>query len=666
MDNLIFDPGFYTKVRIDQHGNILGADQITKSDLPNHTHDLKEITGDFKDKVVEVLSTFFANNADSSVEFSFDPVTSTVTADIRLDGTTVSKNKYGELTSKNAGEIIEIPTQPTPSITIEDVRKEVYEVLSTAFANNDVVTFDWNTKAHTFETDIKIDGVTISKNIDGELYASGSGVPTDSLGCATHNHTSTQITDFEEAVKLLLEKYHNQSIDIAILRNFIDNSTIVINSYGQLSSVSTVIGKHTHELKDIVDYEPPESAAKQPMTGLGPNAVYDTGVIDFSKLNIGYSILALSQYLNEVVNKRMTALNDKILQLSSEGNNAGGVFFTPHRLSIKNILYDTVNNCYREVYYANQLYLTLDFLAKNTGKITLYVNGVAKGSADIAALKATGYSSGIFSVEESYYKNFTLVQVLKIDVREFVQQEGYYQFKLKYSTDVAEDNSTTVAIYATPYESLPYEVADITPTHKILTTKYYDPIQYYTYKVTIPDYEKYRFINNLAGFTKGVITGVIHVPTILTLPNLFTATTLPLEFPHEQEQSTSILYTYISSMNQCGVVNDVVTPAINGQYYQITFDIPCTEMCNAMQLWGFPDGCSIYKHQDDWARDNNNAIYPHVSGIIKNNAPYKLLWLSGYDSGRQIIHLKVESRKPLDLKSVQIKPCIIHNTTRTL
>ena len=43
MSNLIFTPGFYTKVRLDDEGHIVEAENLEKEDLPLHQHSVNEI-----------------------------------------------------------------------------------------------------------------------------------------------------------------------------------------------------------------------------------------------------------------------------------------------------------------------------------------------------------------------------------------------------------------------------------------------------------------------------------------------------------------------------------------------------------------------------------------------------------------------------------------------
>lgn len=90
------DPGFYTKVRLDNQGNIIGAEDLIAEDLPDHHHTAHDIVG-IESIVATQLSKGIANNMQNAVEFKFDKKTNGLSADVRIDDNTIIKNSYGEL-----------------------------------------------------------------------------------------------------------------------------------------------------------------------------------------------------------------------------------------------------------------------------------------------------------------------------------------------------------------------------------------------------------------------------------------------------------------------------------------------------------------------------------------------------------------------------------------
>ena len=184
MANLMIDPDYYTKVLLDQNGNIIGVGQLDELDLPEHKHNWDEIGGDFKKKVIESLSQFFVNNANSAVVFDFDKQTGTVTADLRYDGVTIFKNEDGELESAGgggeggSGPSLECATHTHVVKDITDFEEAVKKLLKenqNAFGVEDF-------------RDI-IDNVTIIINESGKLSAVGTGV-------SHHTHKMADIEDY--------------------------------------------------------------------------------------------------------------------------------------------------------------------------------------------------------------------------------------------------------------------------------------------------------------------------------------------------------------------------------------------------------------------------------------------------------------------------------------
>lgn len=366
--SLIFSPGYYTKIRLDDEGKIQDASQIDQTDLPKHSHSASDIDDvSLENKITQILSTFFVNNTNNAVNFTFDSNTKTISADINIDDVTISKNEYGELFvtnnrfapgcnsqssdsdldidwpypnySSNSDSSSSNDSNNTSTINIEDlldkintnlrtfrnkIPKIVKNSLADLFVNNidSAVIFNWDDNTKTYSADLRYDEFTINKNEYGQLYAAFGGsykpgssssqsssssentypnfpINVDKLNCANHSHKAAQIEDFEDAVKDIFDEYSkNLNID---LENLIDGVTIKINEYGQLVAVKTATEKHKHILADITDYNPPVPAVKQMMSELDDDASLEDGIVDFSKLNVGYSILALSKCLQDVV-----------------------------------------------------------------------------------------------------------------------------------------------------------------------------------------------------------------------------------------------------------------------------------------------------------------------------------------------------------------------------
>ena len=216
MSNLIFTPGFYTKVRLDDEGHIVEAENLEKEDLPLHQHSVNEINKrELKDTIAEILATFFANTNDTSVRFVYDSRTKTVSADVDIDDESITKNEYGQLIAVGGAEGSGGSFTPETDISdisnqLETFRSSIPEIvlqsISRIFANDSqaAVVFNWDPNTKTYSADLRYDGISISKDENGDLIATGSK-PGDGGDCASHTHTSSQIEDFDEAVKALFE-----------------------------------------------------------------------------------------------------------------------------------------------------------------------------------------------------------------------------------------------------------------------------------------------------------------------------------------------------------------------------------------------------------------------------------------------------------------------------
>lgn len=656
------NPGFYEKVRLDQHGNVIDAGHLEAKDIPEHKHTLADLDEDeIQRKVIETLSTIFANSESSAVIFDWDPYTNTVSADVNIDDETITKNEYGQLigcsssisegTDLNLDDVLEAINPK-----LEKLKKEMNEDISKMFVDdmNDGVKFDFDKTTNTFSADVKIDGVTIIKNEFGELCVAlgeGGEVSPVNTSCATHTHTHNDIEDFADAVKNLFEQWA-QAINIDI-SNYIDNETIILNEYGQISSVSNIVKKHTHSMEDITDYVPPDPAARQAMKDLGEDVVYDLGVIDFEELNIGYSILALSQYIKDVVLKKIDRVTNLLaeFELNNGGNGIGSVLkVDPNSLS--NDLYDKISKVYRRVYYTNALWLILDYLPKATGIMKLIINDNEVDRCSLDSLQYTGSGAGGFVVQRTYVKGIGIAKVIRINMANYIQNEGIFNIRIEFESDGGvKDSLPSLTVATSPYKSLPYEIEDVTQTHKIGKNNYYDVPTVYRYRVSIKDYANYRFINDVAGFKGGSFEHDYFGDVDISVPNLFEPTQLSLQFKLNPEASKSELYQLVKDVRNSVIVNDVWIP--NNSIAEAIFEIPRSEKYNSIRIWGIDNDSFSVTKGELVADARVEAEYPNRAGRIFNEADYKLLsFLDCYDNGRTKMQLHLKGGNQVNLANV--------------
>lgn len=692
--SLKFNPGYYAKIRIDDEGKIVDVTDLEATDLPQHTHHItdiveSELNNKLENKILEILSTFFANNGDCSVKFTYDKNTKTVSADVDIDDITITKNEYGQLISTNSETTIsqdpENPNQAS-NINIDESLNEInkkldlfkqsipeliHNSLSTTFANNkdSAVVFNWDEITKTYSADLKYDGISISKDEFGDLIATGATTGGEGTNCASHTHLHSQIEDFDEAVINIFNDY-SKNIDLDLVR-IVDGVTIKVNNYGQLCAVGTyALEKHTHSLTDIVDYIPPIAAAKQMMSDLEDDTALKDGVIDFSKLNIGYSILALSKYLQDVVNENLKYLSKKIDNISvssSDINSSGGGvnLLSIHEDAITNILYDKVSGINRQVYYAPSLYLCLSFIPYNSGEIILLKGNIEIARANVSDLLYTGNTSGRFSVEKRYLKNeYVAFRKIKIDIRDLLIGDTYGNFQICFQVDNNKIYTNTIGIYSSSNKELSLKFIDTSETHQIGTNTYYNYPKRLTYQIKIQNYENIRFVNTSAGFVDGVLTGLADQSKTINIPNLFTDTEVNLIFNYEEEHSESYLYKHLANIYGGTIANDILKPTLNT--CRAYFSIPGSELCNSVKIRDYSntlDIKSVFLTKGKLRAYGLNQANLHTeTGNVElaRGKCYILSFLNKYDSGEDEIELVLDAKKEnIDISRLEAIPCNI-------
>lgn len=663
MSNLIFVPGFYTKVRVDDEGQIVEVDNLEAEDLPSHQHSVSDINKtELKDTIAEILATFFANTNDTSVRFVYDSKTKTVSADVDIDDESITKNEYGQLIAVGGAEGSGGSFTPETDISdisnqLETFRSSIPEIvlqsISKIFANDSqaAVVFNWDPNTKTYSADLRYDGISISKDENGDLIATGSK-PGEGGDCASHTHTSSQIEDFEEAVKALFDGY-SQNIQFN-LNQYIDGKTIKVNEYGQLVAVRTALEKHTHKLADIEDYKAPLPAAQQAMYDLGDEVNYDSGVIDFSKLNIGYSILALSQYLENVVKVNIDNLTRKINSIKTQGDNPGIATLSIAN-TMHNRLYDKIERDYKEVYYLNDVRLNLDYLPYDDGQVILMINGSEAEVADVANLLYEGQQKGSFKVKSVYSKNSYTAKVLEIDPTSHLALEGVYSIRISFQRpDGRFDRSNTITLATTPNLEVSYLAKDTTASHEILNTSYYNYPEALTYEVRLQGYNNLRFVpKGWYSNSKSFSSNERHLTQVIE--NLFYETTISIDFEKTVEHSDCYLTKLIKDEVLYGaVINNVLTPL--GAGCTVEFELPNSEMFNTVQIYGdLPiENVSIFKGNLT-AKGLNEADYGAPGRVDENTISF----VDAYDPGRDRITLKIESAEPVNLAQLEFKLLVI-------
>lgn len=180
-NNLFPKAGFYTKIQLDNSGNIIGTADLDEFDLPEHSHDADSISK-FDEKAVK--SVFNGLQADPAcpLEFRYNEKNSSITFYLKVDETSIGINKYGQLESRLAGSSEggskpcggECGNHKHDISSIEGLE----EFVDSKFQDiNAKPSSDW------------LDEQTIILNEDGRLTVISSST-------VEHNHTLEEIVDF--------------------------------------------------------------------------------------------------------------------------------------------------------------------------------------------------------------------------------------------------------------------------------------------------------------------------------------------------------------------------------------------------------------------------------------------------------------------------------------
>ena len=452
------DPGFYTKVRLDQNGNIIDAGYIDSDDLPTHTHDIDTITGDWETKVKSFVGEMIQNHSDSSIKLSYDAKTQTISAEANLDGETISQNEWGEITVIGGGDGSSSGTASefTGTITIDQVT-DLSDTLSGIDANiqkNFIVCnagsgLDIKRKDEASYLSVKVDGTSITLNSDGELSVVegilGTGVTDGSTtSCGSHTHTSSQITDFEEAVKSIVEANANVTVtDIPI-----DGETIIINSNGQLACVAAGTRAHTHTMSDITDLNQKIANVWASKQALQDDQDYTNGAIAIAGQTIGYAVKEINEYIKEL-DSRISKIETKVSSIDVPEPN--DITYATLNLTYNGAISVVDKDTRKEVTAGLGATVETDyFYPANEGTLTVYVDGVAAYTLemdDTTKLHAEG-NFKMLAIRDSYYDNAMYrgtYDSMKVSYKLDSLSEGYHEMYIRHMYNGKQHDSEKVS-----------------------------------------------------------------------------------------------------------------------------------------------------------------------------------------------------------------------------
>lgn len=446
------DPGVYTKFRVDNNGNIIDASYLEASDIPSHQHKFSDIQSqELKDEIINVVSEMFVNKESSSVKITFDENTNTFSAEAVLDEITLDKNEFGQI--EFIGEAGGSITSTPKTIQIKDVKNlsEKIAELEENIKNNSRV-YRAGLEDKNGEVSVKVDGLTVYFNEEGELAARGGGdLDADDLACGEHTHTSSSIEDFEDAVKVIIGEY-DKNIHVSDIP--IDNETIIINNNGELSAVAMKTQPHTHKMKDIEDLDPKKAdvwASEQFLRGQSRD-----GQHDFTNISIGDAVDILNKD-SKTLDNRLDEIEDRINKtVAPEPNLLDKSEITlsgPNELQV----YDVIDNKKVTAYTGIEAIISSFYAKKSV--VRCYINDeerviihidqdikegtVSNGVGQLRVLDVKDSYQGV-SLYEGFYNSISLSYII------YGMLEGVYKIKFTQELEdgtILESSTKTFYVY---------------------------------------------------------------------------------------------------------------------------------------------------------------------------------------------------------------------------
>lgn len=352
-NNFYPKPGQYTKIQLDNMGNIIDTHELEPHDLPSHTHNVDEIEG-FSDSIVQTVVNHITPDVDCPVKFRWQKETNSIAVSLNVDETTIKVNQFGQLTINS--DALPDCSGPSSDIDIDNIKIDVTQV----------------------------------EGLD--------------------SYITSKIND-------------SNTIGGKNLADLVDEQTIIVNQYGQLTAISSSTVPHTHTLDEISDFprEFLQFASEQSFRDID----FSNGKWDLSTVTIGGAIKEFNEEFASI-EKNLDYLNS----LAGKVRPQQPYYIDCTKLDYK--VLDSIKvvdfNTNEKVDAGEGFSVTSEMIYPMKGKLSLYANDTKLYSWNI----------------DEVYPGITWTY--KGDFYEFDKNyQGFYEgFKFSYFNKTLEEDSYTV------------------------------------------------------------------------------------------------------------------------------------------------------------------------------------------------------------------------------
>src|SRR5574344_576869 len=415
---------WYTKVYVNAAGKISDAKSIEADYLPKHTHSISDIP-DLTNALWPVVKSTFQNQKLGNVKFDIDDSLQKITAHIVTDEETIDTNEHGQLyaiggagTGETVPSDIVTKDQITGFISKDTLETSIWPIIEKVFQNQKLgnVKFSVDEVTHKITASVVVDEETINTNELGQLYSIVKDTSGTQIDLSNASFTISQVVNLESELTAIKKSIASAStsgiVDVSDIP--IDESTIIIDSNGNLAAVAQKNQPHTHVMNDISNLPQQYAAvAATKQTIESDTQDMDNGYFKLKNQKLDYAISSINKYLSTITDtlEVLGRKAGKIVPIEPKGVTSEFSFkINNDTVQAYNKIDKKVETCF---YGGNISITSLDGVYPyNSGTVLIYLDGSPVESLSLSDMNAETAVGSVgnfsYSIKDAYTdKNYT-------------------------------------------------------------------------------------------------------------------------------------------------------------------------------------------------------------------------------------------------------------------